>query len=85
MAATTTYLTQRLGSIAERFDVDPELRRDPGAALRMYSLAIADETNMLRALGELLEQVAQDITANADRSMLITNAPPPPPAPRGAR
>jgi hypothetical protein len=41
----------------------------------VYAASLAEETVTLKALGELLEQVSQDITANSDRGMLLTNLP----------
>jgi hypothetical protein len=73
--STATQLAQRVSRLAERFDADQELRRDPAATLNVYAASLAEETVTLKALGELLEQVSQDITANSDRGMLLTNLP----------
>ena len=85
--STASQLAQRLSRLAERFDADEELRRDPASTLNMYAASLAEETLTLKALSELLEQVSQDISGNADRGMLLTNLPSvmAPQNPRGTR
>ncbi len=85
--STASQLAGRLSRLAERFDADQELRRDPSSTLKMYAASLAEETATLKALSELLDQVSQDITANSDRGLLLTNLPlgAPPQNLRGSR
>jgi len=81
---TAARTGDRLTRLAQRFAVDPELRRAPNVQLAAYATAIGDETDTVAALAALLELVSQDITAGADRAMLIV-APPTPTTPTNRR
>lgn len=72
---TAARTGDRLRRLAERFSVDPELRRAPNTQLAAYASAIGDETDTVAALAALPELVSQDITAGADRAMLVVAAP----------
>jgi len=70
-AECVSETTQQMESLVERFLDDPMLKSSPLEQLLAYSLAMRECSTKVRAIASVLEGASQDLSARADRSMLV--------------
>jgi len=70
-AECVSEATQQMESLVARFLDDPMLKSSPLEQLLAYSLAMRECATKVRAIASVLEGASQDLSAHADRSMLV--------------
>lgn len=70
-AECVSDVSHEMESLVERFLDDPMLKSSPLEQLLAYSLAMRECATKVRAIATVLEGASQDLSARADRSMLV--------------
>ena len=74
-AESVTDVSATMANLVSRFRDDPQLRQSPLEQLRAYSTAMRECARKVEAIAGLIESVSQDLSAQADRSMLVVAQP----------
>ncbi len=70
-SATSADVISELQQLVVRFENDPQLRKVPQEQLTAYGRALNECGERIRAVGALMNNVAQDLAVAADGSMLV--------------
>ena len=70
-AESAADVSHELASLVDRFQDDPQLRRSPLEQLLAYAASVRDCASKVQAIATLIESVSHDLSAHADRSMLV--------------